>query len=130
MTLDMIDFPSVFTQEQIDYIGQCVVEAAREVCGDTLREVILFGSYARGDYKEWSDVDIMVLADVDELDANALVKRNIQLLELLDDLIFHMNLLLSVMITPYSRFTRLQKAYLYYRNVHREGKRLCSRQSS
>jgi predicted nucleotidyltransferase len=28
-----------------------------------LRELILFGSKARGDSEEWSDVDVLVLAD-------------------------------------------------------------------
>ncbi|MDR1703379.1 MAG: nucleotidyltransferase domain-containing protein, partial [Clostridiales bacterium] len=62
----IIDFPSLFTTEQIEYIGQCVVDAARDACGNDLRDVILYGSYARGDYREWSDVDIMVLANADD----------------------------------------------------------------
>jgi predicted nucleotidyltransferase len=28
-----------------------------------LKQIILFGSYARGDYDEWSDLDFMVLVD-------------------------------------------------------------------
>ena len=125
MTAAMIDFPSVFTQEQLDYIGQCVVEAAQQVCGDKLRDVILYGSYARGDFEEWSDVDIMVLADVDDLDAADLRKLDQKLSDVLSDLIFHTNLLLSVIITPYGRFERMKDVYPYYRNVHREGKFLC-----
>jgi len=34
--------------------------------GDKLRKIILYGSYARGDYNEYSDLDIMVLADFHE----------------------------------------------------------------
>ena len=33
--------------------------------GKKLEAVILFGSYARGDFDDESDVDIMVVADVD-----------------------------------------------------------------
>jgi len=38
----------------------------QSILGDKLRKIILYGSYARGDYMEHSDLDIMVLADVDE----------------------------------------------------------------
>jgi predicted nucleotidyltransferase len=33
--------------------------------GDKLEAVILFGSYARGDYDAESDIDIMILVDMD-----------------------------------------------------------------
>ena len=118
-----IDFPSVFTDEQVKYIGQRVVDAAREICGDKLREVILYGSYARGDFKEWSDVDIMVLANADDLECKRLDN---ELMNTLFDLDNHMNLLLSVMVTPNARFERMKGAYPFYRNVMKEGKRLCS----
>ena len=31
-----------------------------------IREAILFGSYARGDYQEWSDIDIALVSDTFE----------------------------------------------------------------
>ena len=33
----------------------------RRILGKNLKQVILYGSYARGDYTEDSDIDIMVL---------------------------------------------------------------------
>lgn len=38
-------------------------EALVGVFGDRLREVVLFGSYARGEASEDSDVDVLVLID-------------------------------------------------------------------
>jgi predicted nucleotidyltransferase len=35
-----------------------LIERVRPVFGDKLKKVILFGSYARGDYDAESDVDI------------------------------------------------------------------------
>ena len=29
-----------------------------------IKEAILFGSYARGDYQEWSDIDIALVSDI------------------------------------------------------------------
>jgi len=34
----------------------------QKILGNRLCKIILYGSYARGDYKEYSDLDIMVLA--------------------------------------------------------------------
>jgi len=31
-----------------------------------IKEAILFGSYARGDYQEWSDIDIALVSDIFE----------------------------------------------------------------
>jgi len=122
MNTAIIDFPSIFTKEQIDYIGLNVVESAREVCGDKLCDVTLYGSYARGDFDEWSDVDIMVLVDADDTECKQ-VNKDIN--DKLYDLIFHMNLLLSVMVVPHDRFYRMKNNYPFYSNVSKEGVRLC-----
>lgn len=122
MTTPIINFDSIFSREQLEYITQSVTEQARAVFGDTLREVILYGSYARGDYKEWSDVDIMILADVDELTAKKLDK---ELAKRLSNLDYRMNMLLSTIIVPFSRFEYFNEHYPLYMNVRKEGIRLC-----
>jgi predicted nucleotidyltransferase len=127
MNAPAIDFPNVFTDEQLDYIGQSVVDTARQICGDKLRDVILYGSYARGDYREWSDVDIMILADTDDVKCKEIGDL---LAEELFDLIFHMNLLLSFLVTPYARFENMKTDSPFYRNVNLEGKRLCSQKTA
>jgi predicted nucleotidyltransferase len=48
----------------LNEITDIVVNAAKESLGEKLDKVILYGSYARGDYNYESDIDIMVLADV------------------------------------------------------------------
>jgi predicted nucleotidyltransferase len=55
----------------LDEVTGRVCAAAREVLGDKLEKVLLFGSYARGDYDEESDIDIFILADIELEDANA-----------------------------------------------------------
>lgn len=39
-------------------------EAVTQILGKHLSGIILYGSYARGDFKKDSDIDIMILADV------------------------------------------------------------------
>lgn len=39
-------------------------KAVVQILGERLSRMILYGSYARGDFKQGSDMDIMILADV------------------------------------------------------------------
>ena len=41
--------------------------ALQALYGERLREVILYGSYARGDYDEESDIDLMVVLNDEEV---------------------------------------------------------------
>ena len=43
----------------------------KKIYGTHLRKVILYGSYARGDFKSDSDVDIMILLDISDVDLKA-----------------------------------------------------------
>ena len=42
---------------------QKFINEVKKILGDRLKKVILYGSYARGDYNKKSDVDIMILTD-------------------------------------------------------------------
>ena len=48
----------------LDKVTNEVSRRVQELLGSSLRDIILFGSYARGDYDEESDIDIMVLSDI------------------------------------------------------------------
>ena len=39
-----------------------------EIYGSHIKSVILYGSYARGDYTEDSDIDIMILLDISDIE--------------------------------------------------------------
>ena len=122
MAEPIINFDSIFSKEQLEYITRSVTEQARVVFGSKLCDVILYGSYARGNFSEWSDVDIMVLADVDELTAKRLDK---ELTHRLLDLDYRMNLLLSIIVVPFSRFEYFKEDYSFYIDVRKEGVHLC-----
>ena len=41
---------------------------ARKILGNSLDSVIVYGSYARGDYSEFSDIDVMLLVSLGDED--------------------------------------------------------------
>ena len=47
--------------ENIRVIVYQFSEDVKRILGDKLTKIIVYGSYARGDYREDSDVDIMIL---------------------------------------------------------------------
>ena len=116
-----LNFPNTFTRAQLNIIFQCVLKAASEICGKSLRDVILYGSYARGDFQDWSDIDIMILAAVSDAECR---QFNRQINELLIELIHYTNLLLSINVIPHSRFEHMKDVYPFYNNIANEGVRL------
>ena len=102
----------------LDEITSRVCAAAKEVLGDKLRKVVLFGSYARGDYHEWSDIDIMILADIlpEEVDeTRKKIRGFMNYIELEYDAIVS----LSVVCTKnYNRYINILPFYI---NVQKDG---------
>lgn len=121
MIEQMENYDSIFTPEQLNYITKTVAKKAKELLGDKLTEVILYGSYARGDYHDWSDIDIMILADVDDMQAK---KLDADITKKLGDLIYDTNLLLSPMLLSASTFKQYKEALPFYTNVDKEGVRI------
>jgi predicted nucleotidyltransferase len=53
--------PKPISTEQLQALSQDVKQALTELDGDRLDRVVLFGSYARGDFHNESDVDYLVV---------------------------------------------------------------------
>lgn len=57
---------AVLTPEKLIDLRNTAVRRIKEILGSSLEQIILFGSYARQDYEDYSDVDIMVLGSFSE----------------------------------------------------------------
>ncbi len=90
----------------------------QKIYGSHLKSVILYGSYARGDYTEDSDVDIMILVDLpdEKLDSYS---------DTLSELDFEYNVEHDIWMMPVVKniehFRYWVSVYPFYRNVQREG---------
>jgi len=51
------------------------VEEVKKIYGSHVRQIILYGSYARGDFRPDSDVDIMILVDMSDLELKAYAQQ-------------------------------------------------------
>lgn len=91
-----------------------------EVFDDKLSEIILFGSYARGDYDSESDVDIMILMNISR-DEEHLYSH--QLVKIMENIygVFGYSLVLSPIVTSTDFFNEWKNHLPFYKNVISEG---------
>jgi len=95
-----------------------VYKRAQELFDNKLVSVLLYGSYARGDYDSESDIDIMILADINTdsvADYMAYLRDSIYMLEIENDCV------ISLCITPVCNFEKYKNVSPFYRNVLKEG---------
>ena len=83
--------------------------------GNKIRYVILYGSYARGDYNKDSDIDILIVVSDD---ANP-VEVEESLNDLLFEILLNENELCSVRVIPEKLFKEYNSPFLL--NVKEEG---------
>jgi len=95
----------------------------KEAYGEKLVEVILYGSYARGDFSDSSDVDIMVIV---EDDSETTLSRR-QLCSIASIIDFKYDVFLSPAIRKKSDYEERKSSSGYYANIHKEGVRINDR---
>ena len=92
-----------------------------DIYGSHLRQIILYGSYARGDFHPDSDIDIMILLDLSDIDIKKYRHQ-------LSDMTFDFNMDYDVDIKPIAKneehYRKWVDNYPFYSNVNREGVRL------
>ena len=86
--------------------------------GASVKDVILFGSYARNDAGEGSDIDVMVLTDLSRADIAAL---NWKIGEIAGDLLLEYGVLVSPIVENQSFFTENTARMPFFRSVLGEG---------
>jgi len=98
-------------------IGEIIL-GLRDIAKAELEEVVLYGSYARGDYDQESDIDIAVLLNNDRI---GMKKYTDALADLMVDLNLKYDILVSFCCIPYKEYIEKKNILPYYRNIEQEG---------
>lgn len=105
------------SRSMMTLMGQYVAQV-QKIYGSHLRKVILYGSYARGDYRPDSDVDIMILLDMSDLDLKAYSQR-------LSYMTYDFNMDNDLDIKPIAKseehFEKWVVNYPFYANINKGG---------
>lgn len=93
-------------------------KGVKEILGSNLSKIILYGSYARGEQRDNSDVDLMILTSLVDTEINKLEPT-------IFDLAFEIEMKyfidISVIIKNEEHFRYWLGALPFYDNVEREG---------
>ena len=91
---------------------------AQDIFGDKLKRVVLYGSYARGDYDEESDIDVMLMVDLSPDELNLYRK---QINDFCADLNVENSVFISPMLQSESMFDEWKDTLPFYQNIILEG---------
>ena len=99
---------------------QDFVNKVNELLGNRVKRIILYGSYARGDFNENSDIDIMILTDLTD---NEIVEYRDNISNIAYDIEWNNNfdIYLSPLLKNLDKFNYWLEALPFYMNVQKEG---------
>lgn len=105
-------------REVLNNILRKTSEELHDTFGQKLDSVILYGSYARGDYDDESDIDVMALVDMDK---SELSKYRRKISSFAGDMDMKYDVLLSIKLQDKKTFDEYKTALPYYMNVLKDG---------
>ena len=106
------------TKNELEHIIQQLAQIYHSVYGRNLVQVILYGSYAMGDYDSESDVDIVAIVHGER---TVLQEQLKQVWDASSELELEYDTVLSPTVIPYEEFERYREDLPYYRNIAQEG---------
>lgn len=104
--------------EKINKAIEEFINCANELFGERIKKIILYGSYARGDYQENSDIDIMILTDMTD---EEILTYGDKIWDFAYDIELENDVLLSPLIKNEEKFNYWLEALPFYMNVQKEG---------
>ena len=96
------------------------IQGVNKILGDRVKKIILYGSYARGDYNDGSDIDIMILTDLSD---EEIVKLREKIWDYAHDIEWNnnFNVILSPLLKNIDKYNKRIDVIPFYTNVQKEG---------
>lgn len=94
------------------------IDGINNILKNRVKKIILYGSYARGDYRENSDLDIMILTDLSE---EEIIKIRTKVWDFAYDIGLENNIIISVILKNIEDFAYWLDTLPFYMNIQKEG---------
>jgi len=105
-------------ENTLQKILDIATENMKELFGEKLCSIVLFGSYARGDYDDESDIDIFVMVDMDKVE---MAEYRDTVSDLLFEIDLEYDVLLSAKLQDKATFEAWENVLPFFMNVKKEG---------
>lgn len=106
------------TKSQLNEILQKIGSETKAIFGEKLNSVILFGSYARGDFNDESDIDVLILVD---LPPKKLANYRAHIDSLCGELLFEYGIVVSAIEKDLKTYNRYSDVLPFYKNIVKDG---------
>lgn len=107
------------TQNDIDYASRVFTERVPGILKNHAKKIIMYGSCARGDYNNDSDIDIAILTDMNRVDVKA---YDSDLMDVVTDIAMASDAVVEYICLPIDEYNQKKAWYGYFRNIETEGK--------
>ena len=105
----------------MEEICRRVVAAYRKAYGDDIEAIYLYGSYARGDFDEDSDIDFAAIVKGERRDVQ---KKRWEVRNKMNEMDLELDIITSPTAIPAGEFEKYKYELPYYRNILKDGIRL------
>lgn len=106
------------TKNDLSTITSDIVRSYHETYRENLRQIYLYGSYARGDYDANSDIDLVAVVDGERADLQQKLRK---VWDVAAELGLEHDVVVSPTVIPKSEFEDFSDVLPYYRNIRTEG---------
>lgn len=106
------------TQSELQRVLRKVRSSSEKLYAEKLNKIILYGSYARGDNTEESDIDIMIVLNCDYDEVR---KFRGKTSEMASDISLEEDVFLSILLRDKKHFEDNKDFLPFYRNVIQDG---------
>lgn len=93
-------------------------EAVTQILDKRLKRIILYGSYARGDFTQESDIDIMILAEIQPEEVSAYADK-------IYDITYDFEMRYEIVINPAVQsiqiYDQWKKVYPFFIDIEKDG---------
>ncbi|MBN2440589.1 MAG: nucleotidyltransferase domain-containing protein [Spirochaetales bacterium] len=106
-------------EDKLKKITEYLKDQLKIMLGNTLKEVILFGSYARGDNTTDSDVDFLII-----IDGTNIKEKEELILDVAVDLSIQYGVVISAFVKSLNSYLTEKSYKPFLKNIEKEGIRI------
>lgn len=114
----MQDYHVLEKQPEIKKLLEEVKEKSTQLMGNKLKQIILFGSFARGEESVESDVDVMLLIDEEP---EKIEKYSEDILDIMTDLSIKYDVVLSILEVSVKEYNKYKDFVPFFETIAYEG---------